>query len=319
VRRAVLSAMLVLAALVLALGCSSGGDLQAVDLVSGERAFADSGLRTGIDGYVYVPVSDPGAALNVDGLVFASVAEAPPGTVPAVGVVVSVSVDGTPVDQPVTTDAGGHFAVAVEVDSGTLQMGLDFTGAEPQWTRATLADLIGDVPAQVVLSAGIVRGRKNLATMGQADAIRSVISVSGRTTTSNASTVDVTIDVWLSRTDELAAADLLDTAGQPVMADEATRTYHAWDVSVSAGSTGAVVNVPWADVDNPAAVTDMLNPNTDRDTNGDKFVTIYCTSRPTGEGVTLSGISANLELDIDEERMDTSGASASRMSLELFP
>ena len=317
-RRVVLSAVLVPAALVLALGCSAEGYLQAVDLVSGERAFGDSGLRTGVDGYVYVPVSDPGAALNVDGLVFASVAEAPPGTVPAVGVEVSVLVDGTLAAQPVVTDSAGHFAVAVGDDAGTLEMGLDFSDAEPQWTRVTLADLIGDVPSQLVLSAGIVKGRKNLATLGHADAIRSVISINGRTTASNASPLDVTIDVWLSRTNELTAADLLD-AGEPVMADETTRTYHAWDVSVPAGSTGAVVNVPWADVDNPAAVTDMLNPNTDRDENGDKLVTIYCTSRPTGEGVTLSGISADLELDIDEERLEPSAASANRASLELFP
>ena len=108
------------AAMVLFAGCTitHGGTM--VDLVSSNHHFQWSSLGDVIEGYVYVPQSDPGIKLTVGEYVFPSADGAPDGWVPAVGAAVTVDLGGDLVPVTARTDARGYFSFSVGSGGGVI-------------------------------------------------------------------------------------------------------------------------------------------------------------------------------------------------------
>jgi len=295
------------AAMVLFAGCTitHGGTM--VDLVSSNHHFQWSSLGDVIEGYVYVPQSDPGIKLTVGEYVFPSADGAPDGWVPAVGAAVTVDLGGDLVPVTARTDARGYFSFSVGSGGGVI-VSIDFLEADPEWTRTRLALVTVDKDLSATLETGLVVSQKDLASISQASAVASIQSATGHLTASNSSEVPVTLDLWLSRTAGLITADLFDDFGDPIVSDAATKTHHVWQGSLPAGAAETPMDIPWGAMANPAAILDMLNPNTDRAQDGTKVVLAYVACRPSSSGTTLSWLQLELVVEIDPTRLQRSVA-----------
>jgi len=291
-----IAALFLLSGALVLVSCSTSEQTGPVRFVASDRTLGASDLATGVDGYVYIPASPSSVGLAVSDVVFAQTADAPAGTVPAVGVAVTAATAQAAAAQATTTDDAGHFAVDVADTGDSLTLTLGFANADPEWSRTELGELTGAAPDDVVRRAGLTSATKDLASSGLANEVGTVLSFTGQIVGSSSSDQPVVLDVWLSRTEGQDGSALIDGAGDPVMADLATRTYHMWQTPLPAGADHQTVPVTWDNVDNHDAAVSILNPHTDQEPAGSKRVTLYCMARPSGEGVTLHSMTVDMAI-----------------------
>jgi len=155
----------------------------------------------------------------------------------------------------------------------------------------TLSD-VSLMPGAVPLDAsGLTRYTKDLAETENASHISGIQSFSLTFDCVNGSGQAITMDIWLSRTDSLALSDL------PASGTGTTDTIRVWTGAIASEYNGSL-QAPWSQLTNRDTARAMLNPNTGRDAGGHKYVTVYVVTRPTGSGVVVGNMTADITVGV---------------------
>jgi hypothetical protein len=252
--------------------------------------------QTDARGYVFVPSAQGAQDLSVDNVVYGSASDAPDGWVPAVRATVRTADGAQAAQAGKATNASGFFTTPAGGVVTGLQIVIDFSQATtPQWVQSE-GTVQGDAPDSLeTFTAGFFTASKNLGSVSNVDRVKSIKSFTAELSVDNTSGAEATVDLWISSTAGLTIGELFDDQGQPISADAEQALYHATQVTVPPG-TGQTLNITWADIENQEALQALLNPNEGK-VDGEKIITLYGTSRPTGNGVTLQEATINLVVD----------------------
>jgi len=156
----------------------------------------------------------------------------------------------------------------------------------------TLSD-VSLLPGAVPLDAsGLTQYTQDLSETENASRITGIQSFSLTFDCANASGQALTMDIWLSRNDSLTIANL-PASGTAAAAD----TIRVWTGAIASGLNGQV-QAPWGQITNRDQACGMLNPNTGRDAQGHKYVTVYVVTRPTGSGVIVGNMTADVTVGV---------------------